>query len=80
MPSAYVLVNCEIGAEESVLGDLRKVENVVEAHKSYGLYDIIVKLETDRVEDLKEIVFKNIRELKKIRSTLTLVIRTGFKV
>ena len=79
MPSAYVLVNCEVGTEDSVLGDIMNVENVIEAHKSYGLYDIIVKVETDHIEDLREIIFKNMRGLEKVKSTLTLIIRTGFQ-
>jgi hypothetical protein len=32
MPSAFVLINSEIGAEEEVLKDLRKIENVREAY------------------------------------------------
>lgn len=80
MPFAYVLVDCEVGAEDPVLNDLKKLKNVVEAHKSFGLYDIIVKVEADHMGVLKEIVFQNIRGLKKVRSTLTLIIRTGFKV
>lgn len=32
MPTAFVLINSEIGSEEDVLEDLRKVENVQEAY------------------------------------------------
>ncbi len=32
MPTAFVLINSEIGAEEDVLKDLRKIENVEEAY------------------------------------------------
>lgn len=32
MPTAFVLINSEIGAEENVLKDLRKIENVEEAY------------------------------------------------
>ncbi len=32
MPTAFVLINSEIGAEEDVLKDLRKIENVQEAY------------------------------------------------
>jgi len=37
MPTAFVLINSEIGAEEEVLKDLRKIENVREAY-------VVVKL------------------------------------
>ena len=32
MPTAFVLINSEIGSEEDVLEDLRNVENVQEAY------------------------------------------------
>lgn len=75
MPSAYVLVNCEVGFEDAVLKGIKKIENVVEAHKTFGLYEIIAKVEADHVDALKKIVFQNIRELKKVRTTMTLIIR-----
>ncbi len=32
MPTAFVLINSEIGSEEDVLEDLQKIENVQEAY------------------------------------------------
>jgi DNA-binding Lrp family transcriptional regulator len=73
MPQAFVLINVESGTEEEVIIDLKKIEGVVEAYYSYGVYDIIAKVKADSMEKLKEMVTRKIRALTKVRSTLTLI-------
>jgi len=74
MPSAFVLINTEIGAESEVLKQLRGIEGVEEAHAVYGVYDIVAKVKAETMDKLKEIVTWNIRRLDKVRSTLTMVV------
>jgi DNA-binding Lrp family transcriptional regulator len=73
MPQAFVLINVESGTEEEVVSDLKKIDGVVEAYFSYGVYDIIAKVKADSMEKLKEMVTRKIRALGKVRSTLTLI-------
>jgi len=77
MPIAYVLINAELGREKTVLKDLRAIENVSEVHLVYGVYDIIVKVEAENMEKLKEILTFKIRRMKEIRSTLTMTVDEG---
>jgi DNA-binding Lrp family transcriptional regulator len=74
MDSAYILINVETGSEVEVLGALRKIENVREAHGVYGVYDLIARVEAESMERLKEIITWKIRRLDKVRSTLTMMI------
>ena len=74
MPSAFVLVNTEIGSESDVLTALKKVNGVQKAHTIYGVYDIIAKIEADSIDKLKEIVTWRIRKIDGVRSTLTMVV------
>ncbi|RLI26203.1 MAG: Lrp/AsnC family transcriptional regulator [Candidatus Hecatellales archaeon] len=74
MPVAYVLVNVEMGAEPEILKKLRKLPNVKEAHSVYGLYDLIVKVEFESLSGLKDYIYKHIRNLDKVRSTLTMIV------
>ena len=53
MPTAYVLLNTEIGAENQVLKALKKIEGVEEAHHLWGVYDIIANVKADNMEKLK---------------------------
>lgn len=74
MPMAFILINSEIGAEESVLNSLRDLRGVEEAYIVYGVYDIIAKIREDTMEKLKELITWQIRRLDKVRSTLTMII------
>jgi DNA-binding Lrp family transcriptional regulator len=77
MPVAFVLINSELGKEEELLKELRSIENVKEAHFVYGVYDVIVKVEAERVEKLKDLGTFKIRRLSDVRSTLTMTVTEG---
>ena len=74
MASAFVLINAEMGSEDEVLRELRKMENVKEAFMAYGAYDIVVKVEAETADKLKEVIAQKVRSVKKIRSTLTMIV------
>lgn len=74
MPTAFVLINTEIGSEADVLKDLKKVEGVEEAYAVYGVYDIIARIKADTMDKLKETVTWRVRRLDKVRSTLTMIV------
>jgi DNA-binding Lrp family transcriptional regulator len=73
MPRAFVLINVEAGAEDSVLEQLKNIYGVEEAYVSYGVYDLVIKVKADTMEELKNSVTSKIRVLSKVRSTLTLI-------
>jgi len=73
MPRAYVLFNVESGSEDNVLKQLSNLNNVEEAYVSYGVYDLVIRVKADTMEELKESVTHKIRTIKQVRSTLTLI-------
>ena len=73
VPSAYILINTEIGFEDRVLKELKKISNVKEAYVTYGVYDVIARVYAESMDELKEIISANIRHLDKVRSTLTMI-------
>jgi DNA-binding Lrp family transcriptional regulator len=73
MPRAYVLFNVESGSEDNVLKQLRNLNNVEEAYVSYGVYDLVVRIKANTMEELKDSVTHKIRTIKQVRSTLTLI-------
>jgi len=74
MPKAYVLINCNIGAEESVMSHLKEIDLVKKVEGTFGAYDIVVLVEADTVESLRDIITWKIRKMEKIRSTLTMMV------
>ena len=73
MAEAFVLINCEIGSEETVIEKLNSIGEVIEVHGTFGAYDILAKVEADNVEIIRETITWKIRKIEKIRSTLTLM-------
>ena len=74
MSMAFVLVNADLGAEEHLVKDLKKIENVTEVYLVYGVYDLIAKVEADSMDKVKETITWKIRRLDKVRSTLTMIV------
>jgi DNA-binding Lrp family transcriptional regulator len=73
LATAYVLINCELGAEEFVISELNSIDGVIEVHGTFGAYDILAQVQSDQVEALRETITWKIRKIPKIRSTLTLM-------
>jgi len=73
MATAYILINCELGSEESIIQELKNLDGVIEVHGTFGAYDILAKIESATVDVLRETITWKIRKIDQIRSTLTLM-------
>ena len=73
MAIAYILINCELGSEESIIQELKNLDGVIEVHGTFGAYDILAKIESSTVDVLRETITWKIRKIAQIRSTLTLM-------
>jgi DNA-binding Lrp family transcriptional regulator len=72
--AAIVLIQTEIGAESKVLDELYKIPEVKEAYVVYGTYDVVVKIEAEALEKIREIVTNHVRRLPDIRTTVTMIV------
>ena len=77
MPSAYVLITCDLGSEENIIKEIRVIADVKEVKGIYGVYDIIVKVESNSMEELKNTITWKIRKIPQVRSTVTLFVLEG---
>ena len=71
--TAYVMINCEMGAEGTIVEGVKSFDAVKEVLGVFGNYDIIVKLECSDVDEIREIIAKKIRHLSKVKCTTTLM-------
>ena len=74
MPIAFVLINAELGAENELLNQLKTMSHVKYVYVLYGAYDLVVKIEAPDSETLKKTISSSIRQLKNVRSTLTMTV------
>ena len=73
MSIAYILIKSDLGAEQKVIEDLQKIPQIMKIDRTFGDYDLVVKLEAEHVEKIREIISWNVKKVEKIRSTLTLL-------
>ena len=73
MATAYILINCELGSEESIIQKLKNITGISEVSGTFGAYDVLAKIESPTAETVREIITWKIRKVNQIRSTLTLM-------
>ena len=73
MPSAYILINADLGTETQIIDNIKDLKGIKETYTVYGVYDIIAKAESESLDKLKAII-ENARKLPKVRSTLTMIV------
>ncbi|MCW3997684.1 MAG: Lrp/AsnC ligand binding domain-containing protein [Candidatus Bathyarchaeota archaeon] len=73
---AYIGIHTVSGHEVRVLKKVKQINNVEEAFRIYGLYDIIVKLKAKTKDDIKQIVTRKIDEIDKVRATSMIILKT----
>jgi DNA-binding Lrp family transcriptional regulator len=74
MPSAVVLINAEVGEEAGVLDTVCSIPEVDKAYLVYGVYDIVVMVNAETMDELESKVSSKIRKVPGIRSTLSLIV------
>ncbi len=77
MPKALIFMNAELGHETDVINELKETPNVTEVYAVYGVYDVIVKVEAESMEKLREAIATRLRKIGGIKSTLTMIIVEG---
>ena len=72
MHKGFVLLNCDLGAEEFIVEELRKISQVSQAYVTFGAYDVIAEINADSQEGFDQTVSVKIRRLARVVSTMTL--------
>jgi uncharacterized protein with GYD domain len=77
MHIGFILLNCDLGAEEYIVDELKQMTNVGNAYLTFGAYDVIAEVQTENQDDFEKAV-SAIRKLSRVVSTMTLnVINPG---
>jgi len=68
----FVLINCELGAEDYIIEELRTIPEVKNAHVTFGAYDVIAEIQAKNSQEFDSILSQKIRSLSQVMSTMTL--------
>lgn len=71
---AYIMMKMQVGMDEQVLGEIKKLEHVEEANATYGSYDLVIKVKFRTIEDLDRFIFEKIRRVKGITETSSMIV------
>ena len=78
MQTAFILLNSDLGSDESVINEVKDVleseELIHEVQGVYGVYDIVLKITSDDGERLRNVITNKIRKITKVQSTLTMMV------
>tara|TARA_Y100000782_G_C10031637_1_gene201337 strand:+ start:223 stop:483 length:261 start_codon:yes stop_codon:yes gene_type:complete len=79
LPTAYILINSDLGTDESIITKLKEIladEKGLqhEIRGVYGVYDIVLKLSSDDIEALRSTITNKIRKITSVQSTLTMMV------
>ena len=79
VPIAYVLLNSDLGSDESIITEVKGIlegESQIkyEVQGVYGVYDIVLKLTADDTNILRSVITNKIRKIGKVQSTLTMMV------
>ena len=74
MPTAFVFITTEPSSMPMVLKNVRAIDCVIEAEMLYGVFDIVAKVTTETMDQLKRIVTFKLRMLPNVLTTNTLLV------
>jgi DNA-binding Lrp family transcriptional regulator len=79
LPTAFILLNSDLGSDQEIVTKIKEILNVekglkFEVQGVYGIYDIVVKIESENADHLRSIITNKIRKIDKVQSTLTMMV------
>jgi len=73
MELIYLLARVDVGRLEEVVHRLREIREVADVQAVTGPYDVIVKVEAERIPTALDVVLQRIRRIPGVLATETLV-------
>ncbi|MGI0002698.1 MAG: Lrp/AsnC ligand binding domain-containing protein [Nitrosopumilaceae archaeon] len=80
MPTTYILLNSDLGSDVEIIKKIKEILDKegksvqYEVQGVYGVYDIVVKISSDNMDHLRNIITNKIRKIDKVYSTLTMMV------
>lgn len=71
MHKGFILLNCDLGAEEYIVDELKQMQNISNAYLTFGAYDVIAEIQTSNQGEFEKVI-ATIRKLSRVISTMTL--------
>jgi DNA-binding Lrp family transcriptional regulator len=73
MIAGLVFANCYLDRDTLAEKAIRQINGVLEVHRTYGVYDLVVKIQAADEEKLNQ-VLRDIRSAQGVQSVLTSIV------
>ncbi len=80
MNTAFLILNMVLGYNKLYFEELESLPEVKYVCNIYGIYDVLVKVECDTIEDIKTFIAEKIRGNPDLQSSLTMLVAESFTV
>jgi len=72
-------LNSDLGSDQEIVTKIKEILAVekglkYEVQGVYGIYDIVVKIESENADHLRSVITNKIRKIDKVQSTLTMMV------
>jgi len=71
MHRGFILLNCDLGAEEYIVDELKQMQIISNAYLTFGAYDVIAEIHAENQDEFEKAI-ATIRKLSRVVSTMTL--------
>ena len=71
MHKGFILLNCDLGAEEYIVDELKQMQDISNAYLTFGAYDVIAESKSENQDEFEKMI-ATIRKLSRVVSTMTL--------
>jgi len=72
--SAYIMMKMQVGMDDQVIEEIKKLEQIEVADATYGSYDLVIKVKFRTIEELDRFIFEKIRRVKGITETSSMIV------
>jgi len=70
---AYILAKMEAGKDDEIFERIGKLREIKEASATYGIYDLLIKVGFEKVEELDSFIFDVVRRIPGVKETVTMI-------
>ncbi len=68
----FVLLSCEKNTIESIIEKIRLISIVSDVKQVEGMYDVVIRLDSNSFEEIKKVIVEKIRVMDGVRTCITL--------
>ena len=73
MNEAYVLLNVDYKQQKNIIEKAKKITAVKSVKTTYGIYDILIILESDKMQEIKQAIDIDLHNIEGINNLTSLI-------